>query len=83
MPSTVSRPGTELAAFVDVVGPKRGLRIAKRELWSIIRLWVERSEQRVALRELVDRSDGDHLLDDIGVTPREARRGSAKWFWQP
>ena len=45
--------------------------------------WVDRSRQRSALRELAERSDRDHLLDDIGVTPEQARRAGAKWFWQP
>jgi len=42
-----------------------------------------RSQQRGALRELAERSDRDHLLGDIGVTPGEARRAASKWFWKP
>ena len=46
-------------------------------------VWLARSHQRCALRELAERSDRDHLLGDIGVTPADARRASSKWFWQP
>jgi uncharacterized protein YjiS (DUF1127 family) len=48
-----------------------------------IGVWLARSHQRCALRELAERSDRDHLLGDIGVTPADARRASSKWFWQP
>ena len=39
--------------------------------------WIERSRQRQALTVLER-----HLLDDIGVTPDEARREAEKPFWQ-
>ena len=53
------------------------------ELPTTIRLWIARSRQRAALRELAQCSDRDHLLGDIGVTPGQARHACAKWFWQP
>ena len=42
-----------------------------------LRAWIELNRQRRALRTLDDR-----LLDDIGVSPDEASRESAKRFWQ-
>ncbi len=40
--------------------------------------WRIRRHSRRALMQLED-----HLLRDIGVTPREARQQSNLWFWQP
>jgi uncharacterized protein YjiS (DUF1127 family) len=39
--------------------------------------WIEHSRQRQALAVLER-----HLLDDIGVTPDEARREAERPFWQ-
>jgi uncharacterized protein YjiS (DUF1127 family) len=39
--------------------------------------WIERAGQRQALAEL-----DDHLLKDIGISPEQARRESAKPFWR-
>ncbi len=39
--------------------------------------WIERSRQRQALAVLER-----HLLEDIGVTPEDARREAEKPFWQ-
>jgi uncharacterized protein YjiS (DUF1127 family) len=46
-----------------------------------IRASLVRTEQRRALGELADHDD-QHLLRDIGLTRRDARREAAKWFWQ-
>jgi uncharacterized protein YjiS (DUF1127 family) len=39
--------------------------------------WIERSRQRQALAALER-----HLLEDIGLTPEDARREAEKPFWQ-
>jgi uncharacterized protein YjiS (DUF1127 family) len=52
-----------------------------RTLSSTIGLWSARSRQRRALGHLAELNS--HLLNDIGVTPDEALREAAKWFWQP
>jgi uncharacterized protein YjiS (DUF1127 family) len=39
--------------------------------------WIERSRQRQALAVLER-----HLLEDIGVTPEDARGEAEKPFWQ-
>jgi uncharacterized protein YjiS (DUF1127 family) len=54
-------------------------RLAAR-LTSTIGLWSARSRQRRALQDLATLNA--HLLKDIGVTPDEAAREAAKWFWQ-
>jgi uncharacterized protein YjiS (DUF1127 family) len=46
-----------------------------------IRASLARTGQRHALGELADHDD-QHLLRDIGLTRRDARREAAKWFWQ-
>ena len=43
----------------------------------LVKGWIARSEQRRALADL-----DDHLLRDIGRSRQEARRETAKWFWQ-
>jgi uncharacterized protein YjiS (DUF1127 family) len=63
-------------------GPARVL-LKNSGALSTVRTWIARSQQRRALRELAECSDRCHLLDDIGLTPGDARRASAKWFWQP
>ena len=45
-----------------------------------VRGWIMRSGQRKALRELA--TFNDHLLKDIGLSPEQAWREAAKWFWQ-
>ena len=45
-----------------------------------LRLWIERSQQRRALRELA-RLDGSRL-EDLGVSREEALRECAKRFWK-
>jgi uncharacterized protein YjiS (DUF1127 family) len=49
------------------------------QLSTTIPVWIERSRQRRALGELVDRKD--HLLADVGLSVAEARREAAKPFW--
>ena len=48
-----------------------------RALWRLLVRWRGRRRQRLDLAEL-----DEHLLADIGVTPREARRESARPFWR-
>ena len=45
--------------------------------WRMAQFWRSRARQRRHLSEL-----DAHLLDDIGVDPRSARREAAKWIWQ-
>ena len=47
-----------------------------------IALWIARSAQRRALREIAERNDL-HLLKDIGVSQQEAFREADKPFWRP
>jgi len=82
MSTTVIRRRAGPAAPIAIVGPTQRLAAAICRLPSTIRVWTARSQQRRALRELAARSDRDHLLDDLGVTPEQARRACAKWFWQ-
>ena len=45
-----------------------------------LRLWIERSQQRKALRELSRLNDA--RLRDIGISQGEAQREGAMRFWQ-
>jgi uncharacterized protein YjiS (DUF1127 family) len=80
--TTIIHPRPGRAAPSDGFRPASPLWGANSGL-SVISVWIARSRQRRALRELAECSDRDHLLDDIGVTPEQARRAAAKWFWQP
>jgi uncharacterized protein YjiS (DUF1127 family) len=42
-----------------------------------IAVWIVRRRQRWALAEL-----DKHLLNDVGLSPQQARRESAKPFWK-
>lgn len=43
----------------------------------VLMLWDQRRRTRQALSAL-----DDHLLQDVGLTPREARREAGRYFWQ-
>ena len=45
-----------------------------------LRAWIERSQQRKALRELSRLNDG--RLDDVGISQADAQREGGKRFWQ-
>jgi uncharacterized protein YjiS (DUF1127 family) len=42
-----------------------------------IAVWIVRRRQRHALAEL-----DEHLLNDVGLSPEQARREAAKPFWK-
>jgi uncharacterized protein YjiS (DUF1127 family) len=44
------------------------------------RVWAARRRQRLTLAELCQQP---HLLDDLGLTPAQARREARKPFWRP
>ena len=46
-----------------------------------LQIWIARSGQRTALRELAE--EDDHRLQDIGKSREAALREAAKPFWQP
>ena len=76
-----ARPGH--AAQTDVFRPPDAVSAVVPAVPVAIGTWIARSHQRSALRELAERGDHDHLLEDIGVTREQALRTAAKWFWQP
>ncbi|OCW58744.1 DUF1127 domain-containing protein [Hoeflea olei] len=59
--------------------PEAGFAAGARVVWSLGR-WLaracDRRRQRLHLGEL-----DDHLLKDIGVSRREARREASRWFF--
>ena len=48
--------------------------------WKTLQIWLDRSAQRRALRELAECNA--HLLADIGLSRDEALREAAKPFWR-
>ena len=52
-------------------------RIAVQVAWLYL-LWSQRRRSRIDL-SLLD----DHMLRDIGLSPKDAARESSKWFWRP
>ena len=83
MSTTFVRARTGHAGQSEVFRPPEALLALVVAPSATIATWIARSHQRRALRELAERSDHDHLLEDIGVTREDALRTAAKWFWQP
>jgi uncharacterized protein YjiS (DUF1127 family) len=83
MSTILVHPRARRAVSSGGAGPARVLLKISGGLSATVGAWIARSQQRRALRELAECSDRGHLLDDIGLTPEDARRASAKWFWQP
>ncbi len=52
-------------------------RIAVQVAWCVL-LWSQRRKSRRDL-SLLD----DHMLNDIGLSPRQAEQEYSKWFWRP
>lgn len=67
----------DMLALISLDAAARRRRPAIRRLLSRLAHWHGRYRQRLDLAEL-----DDHLLADIGVTPREARRESSTPFWR-
>ena len=61
--------------------PTRGQDVTRRsDIPAILRLfrtWCQKWQQRQDLKNL-----NDHLLRDIGITKEQARRESARPFWE-
>lgn len=55
---------------------KNGLQLRKSIL-TVLRTWHQNYRTRKALAEMSDR-----LLDDIGITPYEAKQESRRPFWK-
>ena len=82
MPITIFQaPAAQTRSGARAAAGRSDLRaLAIRWLQELER-WIERSRQRVALRELA--ADDEHLLADIGKSKAEAMREAAKPFWKP
>lgn len=61
--------------------PVRALDVTRRSdipaILRIFRTWCQKWQQRQDLKNL-----NDHLLRDIGITKEQARRESARPFWE-
>ena len=55
-------------------------RTARRPWWRVLAFWIARSKQRRVLREIAALSP--HILDDIGVTQRQALDEVGRPFWR-
>ncbi|MEM7076903.1 MAG: DUF1127 domain-containing protein [Pseudomonadota bacterium] len=51
--------------------------VAIRLAW-VLTVWSQRRRSRTHLA-LLD----DHMLEDIGLTARDAQAEACKWFWRP
>jgi uncharacterized protein YjiS (DUF1127 family) len=75
VPSITSRKGAAAPSYHD--GAETG-----RSAWEMRFLrWCARCSARSRQREALSTLD-DHLLDDIGVTRRQANAEAAKPFWK-
>jgi uncharacterized protein YjiS (DUF1127 family) len=82
MPTTVlqvSRADSQIGRRVRAAGRSDLLDLSISWLLQL-QTWIERSRQRIALRDLAE-TDA-HLLRDIGKTKAEALREAAKPFWE-
>ncbi len=59
----------------DAASSFRFVAAAVAAAWKAISRWHDRRRQRRHLADLED-----HLLDDIGVTRKEARHAASRWF---
>lgn len=66
---TGREPGWDAASAFSFVAS------AVAAVWEAFSRWDDRRRQRRHLADL-----DDHLLDDIGVTRKEARRAASHWF---
>lgn len=73
MTDTAQAPRTKPAARRLLPAPGRAALSILRRLGS----WYDRWQQRQNLAEL-----DDHILRDIGISPREVERECAKPFWR-
>jgi uncharacterized protein YjiS (DUF1127 family) len=55
-------------------------RTARGPWWRVLALWIARSKQRRALREIAALSP--HILEDIGITQRQALDEAGRPFWR-
>jgi uncharacterized protein YjiS (DUF1127 family) len=77
MPTTVlqiSRADNQALGLVRAMGRSTISNLSIRWLLQL-QIWIERSRQRIALRELAETDE--HLLRDIGKTKAEAAREAA------
>jgi uncharacterized protein YjiS (DUF1127 family) len=69
------------AAYLGQVRDRKVSSSARSAGWLLtVGTWIERYRQRRALGYLADNKA--YLLDDIGLSRRDALRESAKPFWQ-
>jgi len=75
---TLSIPPLQAAEAATLVHQSASgrLRAIRRPGWW---RWLDRSLQRIALREI---ADDRHLLSDLGLSRDEALREAAKPFWR-
>lgn len=59
----------------DAAPPRRSAKAVLARWWRAYCRWDDRRRQRRHLGEL-----DDHMLADIGVTARQARREASRWF---
>jgi len=76
--STVKAPFTAQTCTdsgQDAATPKRSAKAVLARWWRAYCRWDDRQRQRRHLGAL-----DDHMLADIGVTAKQARREASRWF---
>ncbi|MEM7172762.1 MAG: DUF1127 domain-containing protein [Pseudomonadota bacterium] len=56
----------------------RKVKLLPGAVWSLLVVWQQRASQRTHLARLER-----NYLEDMGITPEQARKEAAKPFWRP
>jgi uncharacterized protein YjiS (DUF1127 family) len=74
IPATALRSTSSFGRDLNLIGP---LAQAPSQVFGTLLVWRMRASQRARLAEMES-----HRLQDIGITPTEAKREAAKPFWR-
>jgi len=74
IPATALRSTPSLGGDLGLIG---GVAQAPSRVFATLLVWQVRARQRARLAEMES-----HRLDDMGLTPEQARREAAKPFWR-
>jgi len=75
IPATALRSSASLGVDLGVLG---SVSRAPSQVFGTLLVWQMRARQRARLAEMES-----HRLEDMGITPSEARREARKPFWRP
>jgi uncharacterized protein YjiS (DUF1127 family) len=75
IPAAPMRSAPSFGHDLSLIGP---VSQASSQVFGTLLVWQMRAHQRARLAEMEA-----HRLDDMGITPAEAKREARKPFWRP